>query len=117
MNRTLAALLGLALATPTLSQVPRAAPTPAAPPSAPPATAAQPGSAPAATQGPAAASAPAPKGARELEEARKLGRQGLVKLAPKLGGSRAERLARDKGGVVVDRVLDLAAEQAGALKR
>jgi hypothetical protein len=108
MVRVLTAAVGLALALPALAQAPQHAP--ATPPPAAPA--APPGSAPPA----GAAAAPASKGPRELEEAKKLGRQGLVKIAPKLGGSRAEKLAKDKGGVVVDRVLDLAAEQAGVKK-
>jgi hypothetical protein len=57
-----------------------------------------------------------PKGPKELDQAKKLGRQGLVKIAPKLG-SRAEKLAKDKGGDVVDRAVDLAAEAAGLVPK
>jgi hypothetical protein len=95
------------LAAPSFAQLPQRGPgAPAQPQVAP---AAQPAPAP-------AAPAPAPKGPRELEQAKKLGRQGLVKLAPKLGGRRVEQLAKDRGGAVVDQAIDLAAEKAGVKK-
>jgi hypothetical protein len=110
MTRTLAAALALSLSAPALAQVPQRAPE--GPPQAAPAAQAGAAAAPA-SPGNAPATAPAPKGPRELEQAKKLGLQGLVKIAPKLGGSRAEKLARDRGGVVVDKALDLAADKAG----
>jgi cytochrome c5 len=108
MLRVLAAAVAVALAAPALAQAAhRAGDAPAHPAAAAPAAAAQPA---------AAAPAAAPKGPRELEQAKKLGRQGLVKIAPRLG-SRAEKLAKDKGGDVVDKAVDLAAEATGLVPK
>jgi hypothetical protein len=117
MSRALLAAVVLTLAARTLAQAPHRgvdAPRPAPATGAPaeqPVTAAPPAS------GAPAAPAPAASGPKELEKVKQLGRAGLVKIAPKLGGSRAEKLARDKGGRVVDRAVELAAEKAGVAPR
>lgn len=57
-----------------------------------------------------ARSAPSGSNARAIEKAKALGKQGVEKVAPKLG--RAEKLVR-KAEPEVDKVIDFAVEKAG----
>ncbi len=82
----------------------------APPASAPPAS---PAPAPAAQQPGAAPAQPAPKGgnAKVVDEAKVIGKKGLLKVAPRLG--KAEKVVTKQGGNVLDQAIDLLADKAG----
>jgi hypothetical protein len=89
-------------------------PPPWAPQPPPPPPRAQPRPAPAQ---PASGAQPQPQPAakaaepKALSEVKSLGKQGLRKVAPKKGP--AEKLVKKHGDTLVDRAVDLAADQAG----
>ena len=107
----LAAALVASSSAAQVSSPPQWAPRPAQPPAAQPPPAApqaQPASAP---EQPAAN----PAEPKAVAEVKSLGKQGLRKVAPKKGP--AEKLVKKHGDKLVDRAVDLAAEQAGVNPR
>ena len=111
------ARLSVAIALALLSSVAAAeqplpwAPQP--PPSARPAPPAAP-AAPAHAAAPAEPAPPAPartQNEKAVDEAKSLGKKGVLKVAPRLG--KAEKIVTKQGGHVLDQAIDLLADKSG----
>jgi hypothetical protein len=104
----LALLSSIAAAEEPLPWAPQ--PPPSARPAPPPAAAAPPAQAAA----PAQPAPPAPartQNEKAVDEAKSLGKKGVLKVAPKLG--KAEKLVTKQGGHVLDQAIDLLADKSG----
>jgi len=86
---------------------------PQPPPSARPAPPAAP-AAPAHAAAPAEPAPPAPartQNEKAVDEAKSLGKKGVLKVAPRLG--KAEKIVTKQGGHVLDQAIDLLADKSG----
>jgi hypothetical protein len=104
----LALLWSIAAAEEPLPWAPR--PPPGASPASPPSAAAPPAQAAAPVQAAQPAQART-QNEKAVDEAKSLGKKGVLKVAPKLG--KAEKIVTKQGGHVLDQAIDLLADKSG----